>query len=98
HLVIHSFPTRRSSDLVYEKSARFLETLDEDGDPCENLESLRLSVFDSLHEIFRREEFDVRAINFTSYGASFVYIDEDGRPLAPLDRKSTRLNSSHVKI
>ncbi|MCT1523351.1 FGGY-family carbohydrate kinase [Sphingobacterium hotanense] len=70
--------------IVYEKSARFLETLDEDGDPCENLESLRLSVFDSLHEIFRREEFDVKAINFTSYGASFVYVDENGRPLAPL--------------
>ncbi|MVZ62297.1 carbohydrate kinase [Sphingobacterium humi] len=71
-------------ELVYEKSARFLETLDEDGDACENLESLRLSVFDSLQEIFRRDEFDVKAINFTSYGASFVYLDEDGRPLAAL--------------
>ncbi len=70
--------------IVFERSARFLETTDEDGDPCENLESLRLSVFDSLHEVFRRKEFDIRAINFTSYGASFVYIDEAGRPLTPL--------------
>ena len=70
--------------IVYEKSARFLETEDEDGDPCENLESLRLSVFDSLHEVFRREEFFIKAINFTSYGASFVYLDESGRPLTPL--------------
>mgnify|MGYP001178226423 CR=1 FL=1 len=70
--------------IVFERSARFLETVDEDGDPCENLGSLRLSVFDSLHEVFRRKEFDIRAINFTSYGASFVYIDEAGRPLAPL--------------
>lgn len=70
--------------IVFEKSARFLETTDEDGDPCENLESLRLSVFDSLHEIFRNPEFEVKAINFTSYGASFVLIREDGQPLAPL--------------
>ncbi|SJN16306.1 FGGY-family carbohydrate kinase [Sphingobacterium sp. JB170] len=70
--------------IVFERSARFLETVDEDGDPCENLESLRLSVFDSLHEVFRRSEFEVRAINFTSYGASFVYVNEDGRPLTPL--------------
>jgi sugar (pentulose or hexulose) kinase len=70
--------------IVYERSARFLETTDEDGDPCENLESLRLSVFDSLHEIFRKKEFNVKAINFSTYGASFVYIDEDGRPVAPL--------------
>jgi sugar (pentulose or hexulose) kinase len=37
-----------------------------------------------LHEVFRRKEYDIKAINFTSYGASFVYIDEAGRPLAPL--------------
>lgn len=70
--------------IVFERSARFLETEDEDGDPCENLESLRLSVFDSLHEVFRRDEFDIKAINFTSYGASFVYLNESGRPLTPL--------------
>lgn len=70
--------------IVFERSARFLETEDEDGDPCENLESLRLSVFDSLHEVFRRDDFDIKAINFTSYGASFVYLTDSGRPLTPL--------------
>src|SRR5690606_1045649 len=70
--------------IVYEKSARFIETTDEDGDPCANLESLRLSVFDSLHQIFRKSEFDIKAINFTAYGASCVQIDEEGHPLAPL--------------
>src|SRR2546423_7646848 len=70
--------------IVYEKTARFIETVDEDGFPCENLESLRLSVFDSLHEVFRRKEFQIKAINFSTYGASFVYIGEDGRPVAPL--------------
>lgn len=70
--------------IVFERSARFTETVDEDGDPCENLESLRLSVFDSLHEVFRRSEFEIRAINFAAYGASLVYVDEDGKTLAPL--------------
>ncbi|SFB80576.1 Sugar (pentulose or hexulose) kinase [Parapedobacter composti] len=70
--------------IVFERSARFTETIDEDGDPCENLESLRLSVFDSLHEVFRKPEFEVRAINFAAYGASLVYVDADGKPLAPL--------------
>jgi len=70
--------------IVFERSARFTETVDEDGDPCENLASLRLSVFDSLHEVFRRPEFEIKAINFSTYGASFVYIDEHGKPLTPL--------------
>jgi sugar (pentulose or hexulose) kinase len=70
--------------IVFEKTARFIETVDEDGDSCENIESLRLSVFDSLSEIFRRKEFLVKAVNFSAYGASFVYVDEDGKPVAPL--------------
>jgi len=71
-------------NIVYERSARFLETTDEDGDPCENLESLRLSVFDSLRSLFNKKEYDVKAINFSAYGASFVNIDEDGNPVTPL--------------
>jgi sugar (pentulose or hexulose) kinase len=71
-------------NIVHERSARFTETVDEDGDPCENLESLRLSVFDSLRFVSSQRKFDVKAINFSAYGASFVYIDEDGSPLTPL--------------
>ncbi|MEO6731140.1 MAG: FGGY family carbohydrate kinase [Ferruginibacter sp.] len=74
----------RQYKIVYEKAAKFTETVDEDGDDCENLESLRLSVFDSLREVFRLKEFCIKAINFSTYGASFVYIDEQGNPLTPL--------------
>jgi sugar (pentulose or hexulose) kinase len=70
--------------IVYERSAKFIETVDEDGDTCENLESLRLSIFDSLNEIFRLKQFKVKAVNFSAYGASLVYIDENGKPLTPL--------------
>jgi len=73
-----------SYHIVYERSARFIETVDEDGDSCENLESLRRSVFDSLSEIFRLNEFKVKAVNFSAYGASFVYVGGDGEPLTPL--------------
>ena len=70
--------------IVYERSARFAETVDEDGDPCENLESLRVSVFDSLHDVFDKKEFVLKALNFSTYGASFVYIDDKGNPVTPL--------------
>ena len=70
--------------IVFERSARFTETKDEDGDSCENLESLRLSVFDSLREVLREKEFNIKAINFSTYGASLVYVDQNGQALAPL--------------
>jgi sugar (pentulose or hexulose) kinase len=73
-----------SYHIVYEKSARFIETVDEDGDPCENLDSLELSVFESLREVFKLKEFEVKAINFSTYGASFVHINAAGKPVAPL--------------
>jgi len=70
--------------IVFEQSATFTETVDEDGDPCENLESLRLLVFDWLQNVLQNQEYDLKAINFSTYGASFVYLDETGSPVAPL--------------
>lgn len=70
--------------VVFERSAKFNETVDEDGDPCENLDSLRLSVFDSLREVSSLKQYDIRAVNFSTYGASFVYLDEADNPVAPL--------------
>lgn len=71
-------------EIVFERSARFTDTADEDGFPCENLANLRLWVFDSLQEIFGRKDLQIKAINFSAYGASLVYLGDDGKPVAPL--------------
>jgi sugar (pentulose or hexulose) kinase len=70
--------------IVFEKSAKFLETLDEDNDTCESIKSLKQSMMEALKEVFADKRFNIKAINFTTYGASFVYIDEDGEELTPL--------------
>ncbi len=70
--------------IVFEKTARFIETTDEDGDACENIESLRLSIYDSLKEIISLAEFNIKAVNFCTYGASLVYVNGKGTPLTPL--------------
>lgn len=70
--------------IVFERTTRLLETTDDDGFPCENVESLRLSVFESLHEIFALKDFQIRAISFSTYGASLVNVGEDGNPITPL--------------
>lgn len=70
--------------IVFEESAKFVETVDEDGDACENLESLKSFVLESLQAVIEKNEFDIRAINFSTYGASFVYVNEEGVPIAPL--------------
>ncbi|MFD2144567.1 FGGY family carbohydrate kinase [Mucilaginibacter antarcticus] len=73
-----------SYNIVFERAARFNETVDEDGFACENLEALKQSIFDSLNEVRRLPQFRLEAVNFSAYGASFVYLDERGEAIAPL--------------
>ena len=70
--------------IVLEKSKQFPETADEDGDPCEDLPALTQWVKDQLQEVISQEGVLVKAVNFSTYGASFVHIDRQGRPVAPL--------------
>src|ERR1700755_502213 len=70
--------------VVYEKSNPLAETKDEDGDACEDIQQLNQFVYSSLREIFESTEFEVKAVNYTAYGASFVYIDKTGNSLTPL--------------
>jgi len=69
---------------VYREYARFESIEDEDGYPTENLGKLQNWLKKLFHRILEAEEFDVKAINFSSYGASFVHLDENGEALTPL--------------
>lgn len=71
-------------NIVFESSSEFEEITDEDGYPCEDIEKLSLWVINALKEALNHADFDVKAVNFTTYGASFVLIDNDGKPVAPL--------------
>ncbi|SRR5579871_169613 len=70
--------------IVFESNECFAEIKDEDGEGCEDLQKLTDFITKSLDEIFSKKDFDIQAINFSAYGASFVYIDQDGKPLTPL--------------
>ncbi|HTI90061.1 MAG TPA: FGGY family carbohydrate kinase [Puia sp.] len=70
--------------IVWEQSACFEATLDEDGQSCEDLAQLTEWVFQSLAGLSALPEYTVRAVNFSAYGASFVNLGEDGKPVTPL--------------
>lgn len=70
--------------IVWEQSRSFEETYDEDKDPCENVEKLTEWVKSSYADAIALKDFDIRAVNFSAYGASFVHIGKDGKPVAPL--------------
>jgi L-fuculokinase len=70
--------------IVFERTAKFTEVTDEDGDPCDSLESIRHSATKTLGELLNQGKYDIRAVNFATYGASFVYMDAYGKVLTSL--------------
>jgi len=70
--------------ILVEKSVQLPEITDEDGFPCEDIHALTQWVKDSLHELFSLSEYEIKAINVSAHGASFVHIDEKGHQVAPL--------------
>jgi len=70
--------------VVHETSTHLDETIDDDGDPCEDINVLTAWVRTTFDHVNSLPEFDIRAINFSTYGASFVHLGNDGLPAAPL--------------
>lgn len=69
---------------MYREYIQFDEIVDEDGYPTENLEVLQKWLKELFNRILEDKEYEVEAINFSTYGASFVHLDEDGEVLTPL--------------
>jgi sugar (pentulose or hexulose) kinase len=70
--------------LLHEEDVQLAETVDEDGFPCEDLTALTQWIKEKFSEITDRKGFDVKAVNFSAYGASFVHLDKNLRPVTPL--------------
>ncbi len=71
-------------EVVFEQSQLLNETLDEDGEVCEDIIALTKWALESIQYVIDHTDFDIKAINFSAYGASFMYVDKDGNPLTPL--------------
>lgn len=71
-------------EIVLERTQLFAESIDEDGDSCENVNELSEWVRQTLEEVMNMKKFDVKALNYSAYGASFVHIDKNGDLVTPL--------------
>ncbi|TAH27737.1 MAG: sugar kinase [Cytophagales bacterium] len=71
-------------ELVHEVQQNFNEIEDEDGSPCENLKELTNWMLNAWKNIEQDTRFHVKALNFTTYGASFVHLDAHDIPVTPL--------------
>ncbi|GAA3650270.1 FGGY family carbohydrate kinase [Flavivirga jejuensis] len=71
-------------DVVYKNSIRFEEVEDDDNYPCDDIESIENWIQNEIKAIQDKKEFTVKAINFSTHGATLVYLDKDGNRITPL--------------
>ncbi len=70
--------------VVYEESIQLAEIKDEDGFSCEDVVALTTWVKNTFAQINNDPRFEIKAVNFSGYGASFVYLDENKNVIPPL--------------
>src|SRR5207249_10832544 len=91
---LHSFPTRRSSDLARQSPSGILDFGCGEGQVVEQARSLGLEFYGA--DVFYEGEEDRKKVAASGLLGTVVREIRAGK--IPLDRKSTRLNSSHVSI
>jgi L-fuculokinase len=73
-----------NGNVVDEYMEVFEETTDEDGFPCDDLVKLEEWILGQYELLLKNERYKIIGINFATYGASFVHIDNNGKPLTAL--------------
>ena len=70
--------------IVHEENKQLAETEDEDGFACEDVHLLTQYIGESFARLSGDARFDIKAVNFSAYGASFVYLNQQRKVFLPL--------------
>jgi sugar (pentulose or hexulose) kinase len=70
--------------VVSEYEQKFAEIKDDDGFECDDIDHIEKWIKESLIELCHSEKYDLKAVNFTTYGATIVYLDSNGKRLTPV--------------
>lgn len=70
--------------VIQKQQTTFDQTEDEDGDPCENLKLLEYWVENKLRDALQDKQVQIKSLNFSTHGASFVHLNEEGDVATPL--------------
>jgi len=70
-------------NIVFQDERKFPEIVDDDGFSCDDIDVIEQWMKSSVSEVLKKGDFNIKALNFTTYGATLMYIDEKGRRLTP---------------
>ncbi len=71
-------------NLLIQEEIVFDEIKDDDGYPCDDIVKLIAWVRSSIEKTVLEGIFEIRYLNFSTYGASLIYLNGDGKRITPL--------------
>jgi len=69
--------------MVHEEEQKFAEVTDDDGFECDDLDLIEYWLKIKIRELVLSEKYDVTDINITTYGATIVCLDANGKRITP---------------
>jgi sugar (pentulose or hexulose) kinase len=78
------FLFNKDFEVVYANSIRFEEVLDDDNYPCDDIEPIESWIKNEIKTIQKNNEFTIKAVNFSTHGATLVYLNKEGNRITPL--------------
>jgi len=70
-------------EVVYSEQRVFEEIIDDEGFPCDNLSAIEQWIKSVAKNLILDEKRNIQKMNFSTYGASFVHLDEAGKAMLP---------------
>ncbi len=70
--------------VILQEETVFDEIIDDDGFPCDDIVKLIAWVRSSIERVALDKVYEITALNFSTYGASLVYLNAKGKRIAPL--------------
>lgn len=71
-------------EVVFRNLTRFDEVVDDDNYPCDDIEAIENWIQNEIKKIQEQGEYRIKAINFSTHGATLVYLDTQGKRITPL--------------
>ncbi len=70
--------------IVFEKEEKFAQVTDDDGFECDDIEHIENWIKESVATLISSDIYDLKCINFATYGATIAYIDKEGNRVTPV--------------
>jgi len=74
----------RHLKIIKEEEVQFPEITDDDGFPCDDIVSIEKWIDKTLERFVNDRAYNIVAVNFTTYGATLGFLDQNGKRITPV--------------